>query len=99
MLKYQLDFNFLLFLFSIVGVWINRRHYLMVLICIELILLSLNLSFLLLAIQFDDSFGFLYSFFMLTIAAAESSIGLALIILYYKSSGNIEVINKFSLKS
>jgi NADH-quinone oxidoreductase subunit K len=99
MLKLQLTFNFFLFTLGLLGVWINRRHFLMVLICIELILLSLNFSFLLLALQFDDSFGFLYSFFMLTIAAAESSIGLALIILYYKSAGNIEFINKFSLKS
>lgn len=99
MLLTQLSFNSFLFCLGLSGIWLNRRHFLIVLICIEVILLSLNLSFILFALQFDDTYGFLYSFFMLTVAAAESAVGLALIILYYKSSGNIEFLNKFSLKS
>jgi NADH-quinone oxidoreductase subunit K len=54
---------------------------------------------LLFSLYLDDIFGQLFSFFVLTVAAAESSIGLAIIILYYKNRGNIFYSNKFLLKS
>lgn len=99
MLLIQLSFNSFLFFLGLFGIILNRRHFLIVLICIELILLSLNLSFLLVALHFDDMFGMLYSFFMLTIAASESAVGLAIIISYYKNKGDISVTNINSLKS
>ena len=54
-----------------------------------LILLGLSLNFFIVSYQYEDFYGFLFSFFILTVAAAESAIGLAIIIIYYRLKGNI----------
>ncbi len=95
----QILINFYIFFLGALGVLTNRRHYLVIIICIEMMLLSINMSFLLFSIYLDDILGQLFSFFVLTVAAAESSIGLAIIILYYKNRGNIFSSNKILLKS
>jgi NADH-quinone oxidoreductase subunit K len=56
---------------------------------IELALLGLNLNFILFSIYFDDAYGQLFSLFILTVAAAESAVGLAIIIIYYRLRGSI----------
>ena len=66
--------------------------------CIELLLLSLNMNFILFSVYLDDLYGQLFSFFILTIAAAESAIGLAIIIIYYRIRGSILVNDKFVIK-
>jgi len=99
MLLLQLAFNFFLFILGMSEIFLNRQHYLFVLICIEIILLSINLSFLVVALQLNDFVGFIYAFFILAVAAAEAAIGLAIMILYYKAKGNIFVSSIFSLKS
>ena len=99
MFSLQLLVNFYIFFLGVLGVLSNRRHFLVIIICIEMMLLSINMSFLLFSIQLDDILGQLFSFFILTVAAAESSIGLAIIILYYKNRGNIFSSTKFLLKS
>lgn len=98
MISLQISFDFFLFFLGIYGIWLNRRHYLFVLVCIEIVLLSLNLNFLLMSLYFDDLTGYFFSLFMLTIAAAESAVGLALIILYYKTHGTILLVHNISLK-
>ncbi len=95
----QLIINLYVFFLGVLGVLTNRRHFLVIIICIEMMLLSINMSFLLFSIYLDDVFGQLFSFFILTVAAAESSIGLAIIILYYKNRGNIFSSTKILLKS
>jgi NADH-quinone oxidoreductase subunit K len=85
----QLSTNFFLFLLSIIGVVTNRRNLLIILMGVELSLLSLNLSLILFSIYFDDIYGQLFSFFILAIAASESAVGLAVIILYYRVRGSI----------
>lgn len=95
----QLFINLYIFFLGVLGVLTNRRHFLVVIMCIEMILLSINMYFLLFSIYLDDILGQLFSFFILTVAAAESSIGLAIIILYYKNRGNIFSPNKILLKS
>ncbi len=99
MLLTQILINLYIFFLGVLGVLTNRRHYLVIIICIEMMLLSINMSFLLFSIYLDDILGQLFSFFVLTVAAAESSIGLAIIILYYKNRGNIFSSNKILLKS
>ncbi len=99
MLLIQLLINFYIFFLGVLGVLTNRRHFLVIIICIEMMLLSINMFLLLFSIYLDDIFGQLFSFFVLTVAAAESSIGLAIIILYYKNRGNIFSSNKILLKS
>lgn len=99
MISIQLMVSLYLFFMGFLGIITNRRHFLVVIICIEMILLSVNLLFLLFSLQLDDILGQLFAFFILTIAAAESCIGLAIIILYYRNRGNISFNNRFSLKS
>lgn len=95
----QFLINLYIFFLGVLGVLTNRRHFLVVIVCIEMMLLSINMCFLLFSLQLDDILGQLFSFFILTVAAAESSIGLAIIILYYKNRGNIFSSAKILLKS
>ena len=60
----QLTANFFLFITSLIGIAINRRSILIILMCIELVLLSLNLNFILFSVYFDDLYGQLFSFFI-----------------------------------
>ena len=94
----QFLINFYIFFLGILGVLTNRRHFLVIIICIEMLLLSINMSFLINSIYLDDILGQIFSFFILTVAAAESSIGLAIIILYYKNRGNIFSAGKFLIR-
>ncbi len=91
----QLTVNTFLFFIGLFGVILNRRNILITLMCIELLLLSLNLNFIIFSTYFDDLYGQIFSFFILTIAAAESAIGLAIIIVYYRIRGNILIPFKF----
>ena len=87
----QLTANIFLFLISTLGIDLNRRNILITLMCIELVLLSLNLNFIVFSVYLDDLYGQLFSLFILTVAAAESAIGLAIIILYYRIRGSISM--------
>jgi NADH-quinone oxidoreductase subunit K len=87
----QLTANIFLFLISTLGIVLNRRNILITLMCIELVLLSLNLNFIVFSVYLDDLYGQLFSLFILTVAAAESAIGLAIIILYYRIRGSISM--------
>lgn len=94
----QLTANFFLFITSLIGIAINRRSILIILMCIELVLLSLNLNFILFSVYFDDLYGQLFSFFILTVAAGESAVGLAIIIIYYRVRGSISMSQTVVLK-
>ena len=94
----QISANILLFFIGLIGVILNRRNILIILMCVELLLLSLNMNFILFSVYLDDLYGQLFSFFILTIAAAESAIGLAIIIIYYRIRGSILVSDKFVIK-
>ena len=88
--------NLILFLICLLGVFFNFRNILIVLMGIELMLLSLNLNFIYFSLYLDDLNGQLFSLFILTIAASESAIGLAIIIIYYRIRGNI-LINQIAI--
>ena len=94
----QILTNILLFLSGIFGILLNRRNILIVLMCIEIILLSVNLNFIAFSIYLDDFLGQIFSLFVLTVAAAESAIGLAILILYYRIRGNISISEIATLK-
>lgn len=87
----QFTINFFLFFIGLIGMILNRRNILIILMCIELVLLSLNLNFILFSVYFDDLYGQLFSLFILTIAAAESAVGLAIIIIYFRIRGSISI--------
>lgn len=88
-----------LFTIGILGLVFNKKNILIVIISIEIILLAVNLNFIAFSIYLDDALGQLFVLFILTVAAAESSIGLAILISYYKIKGNITVQNFQTIKS
>ena len=81
--------SFSLFLIGSLGLFISRTHALMALICLELLILSININFIAGSIFLDDILGLVYSLINLTSAASESAIGLALLIVFYKLKGGI----------
>lgn len=91
--------NFFLFCLGLFGIILNRQNIIIILMSIELVLLSINLNFLYFSVFIDDIVGQIFSLIILTVAAAESAIGLAIIILLFKISGNISIykINLLSL--
>ena len=91
--------NFFLFCLGLFGIILNRQNIIIILMSFELVLLSINLNFLYFSVFIDDIVGQIFSLIILTIAAAESAIGLAIIILLFKISGNISIykINLLSL--
>ena len=91
----QLLTNIALFFIGIFGIILNKRSILVILMCIELILLSVNLNFIIFSVYLDDFYGQVFSLLILTIAAAESAIGLAILIIYYRIRGKI-IINQVS---
>jgi NADH-quinone oxidoreductase subunit K len=94
----QILTNVILFIIAISGILLNRTNVLILLMCIEIILLSVNLNFITFSIYLDDFYGQIFSLFVLTVAAAESAIGLAILILYYRIRGNISITHTASLK-
>ena len=76
-----------IFLIGLLGIFINRKNILLVIVCVELVLLSINFIFLISSFYLDDIFGQIFAIFILTVAAAESSIGLAILITYFRHLG------------
>lgn len=97
MLKFIL-YGFCLFFIGIFGLFISRDNIIVVLMCIELLLLSINFNFIVFSAYFDDIFGEVFSLFVLTIAAAEASIGLAILVIFYRIKGSINTFYISSLK-
>nr|YP_009092455.1 NADH dehydrogenase subunit 4L [Gloeochaete wittrockiana]AIM52041.1 NADH dehydrogenase subunit 4L [Gloeochaete wittrockiana] len=88
---YFLFTSILIFLTGMGGIFLNRKHIILLLISIELMLLAINLQFITFSVFLDDLFGQVAAFFILTVAAAESAIGLALLVVYYRIRGTIAV--------
>jgi NADH-quinone oxidoreductase subunit K len=88
----------ILFSLSLVGVMLNRKNIIMVLMCIELMLLAVNTNFIAFAHYLGDLAGQVFVFFILTVAAAETAIGLAIVVLLFRNRGTIDVDNMNQLK-
>jgi NADH-quinone oxidoreductase subunit K len=80
-----------LFIVSCFGIFLSKQHIIIILISFEILLLSINIVFVVSSIFLDDLVGQLYGLFTLTIAAAETAIGLALLVVYYRLRGGIAV--------
>ena len=83
--------SMILFLLGIWGIFLNRKNIIVMLMSIELMLLAVNLNFLIFSVYLDDLIGQLFALLILTVAAAESAIGLALLVVYYRIRGTIAV--------
>lgn len=90
-INYILSLTAIVFFIGLFGVILNRKNILTILMSIELLLLGVNLNFATLSIYLDDIVGHIFVIFILTIAAAESAIGLAIITVFYKLKHSIEL--------
>jgi len=90
-LSYYLILSALLFLIGVVGIFLNRKNIITILMAIELMLLAVNTNFIAFSYFLGDLAGQVFVFFILTVAAAESAIGLAIIILVFRNNKSINV--------
>ncbi|MFL2825163.1 MAG: NADH-quinone oxidoreductase subunit NuoK [Alphaproteobacteria bacterium] len=86
----------MLFTIGVIGVFLNRKNVIIILMSLELILLSISINLVAFSSFLDDPSGQIFSLFILTVAAGEAAIGLAILVVYFRNVGNIEVdqINK-----
>ena len=92
-------FSIIIFSISIFGIIFNRKNVIILLLSIELLLLSCNFNFVFFSYFLDDLIGQIFTLFILTIAAAESVIGLAILIAYFKLNNTINISNIYKLKN
>lgn len=88
--KYLL-ISIILFLIGILGIFLIKKNIIIILMSIELMLLAININFVIFSIYLDDITGQIFALFILTIAAAESAIGLAILVVYYRIKGIISI--------
>ena len=80
-----------IFIIGVVGIFLNRKNVIVILMSIELILLAVNINLVSFSIYMSDLTGQIFTLFILTVAAAEAAIGLAIIVIYHRNSGTIRV--------
>jgi NADH-quinone oxidoreductase subunit K len=97
-LSHYLVLGALLFAISVVGIFLNRKNLIVLLMAIELMLLAVNLNFIAFAHFLGDLSGQVFVFFILTVAAAESAIGLAILVALFRNLRSINVDDLGSLK-
>lgn len=81
----------ILFIIGLSGIFLNRKNIIIMLMSIELMLLAINFNFVVFSVYLDDLVGQMFSLLVLTVAAAESAIGLAILVIYYRVRGTIAV--------
>ena len=81
----------ILFTLGIFGIFLNRKNVIIILMSIELMLLAVNINFVAFSAQLGDLVGQVFAMFVLTVAAAEAAIGLAILVVYFRNRGTIEV--------
>lgn len=97
-LSHYLILGAILFAISVVGIFLNRKNLIVLLMAIELMLLAVNLNFIAFSHYLGDIAGQVFVFFILTVAAAESAIGLAILIVMFRNMRTIQVDDLDSLK-
>jgi NADH-quinone oxidoreductase subunit K len=97
-LEHYLTLSALLFAISVAGIFLNRKNVIVLLMCVELLLLAVNFNFIAFSRHLDDAAGQVFVFFILTVAAAESAIGLAILVVLFRNRRSINVQEMDSLK-
>lgn len=90
-LGHYLSVGAILFTLGIVGIFLNRKNVIIILMSIELMLLAVNINFVAFSSFLNDMVGQVFAMFVLTVAAAEAAIGLAILVIYFRNRGSIEV--------
>ena len=97
-LGHYLTLAAIIFTIGVVGIFLNRKNVIIILMSIELILLAVNINLVSFSIYLQNLTGQIFTMFILTVAAAEAAVGLAIIVIYYKNKGSINVEQINSLK-
>jgi NADH-quinone oxidoreductase subunit K len=97
-LSHYLILAALLFALSVAGIFINRKNVIILLMSIELMLLAVNLNFIAFSHFLQDAAGQVFVFFILTVAAAEAAIGLAILVVLFRNHASINVADLGSMK-
>ena len=97
-LAHYLTLGAILFAMAVVGIYLNRKNLIVLLMAIELMLLAINMNFVAFSHYLGDMHGQVFVFFILTVAAAESAIGLAILMLLFRAKSSINVDELNSLK-
>ena len=97
-LGHYLTLGAIIFTIGIVGIFLNRKNIIVILMSIELILLSVNINLVAFSIFLNDISGQIFTLFILTVAAAEAAIGLAIIVIFYRNRGSIRVEDIHGMK-
>ena len=97
-LGHYLILGAIIFAIGVAGIFLNRKNVVAILMSIELILLAVNINLVSFSIFINDLTGQVFAMFILTVAAAEAAIGLAIIVVYYRNKGTIRVETINSLK-
>ena len=90
-LGHYLSLGAVIFTIGIIGIFLNRKNVIVILMSIELILLSVNINLVSFSIYLNNLVGQIFTMFVLTVAAAEAAIGLAIIVVYFRNKGSIRV--------
>lgn len=90
--------SFFLFIIGILGIFLIKKNIIIILMSIELMLLAINLNFIIFSVYINDITGQIFALFILTVAAAESALGLAILVVYYRIKGIISINFINSLK-
>ena len=97
-LSHYLILGAILFAISVVGIFLNRKNVIILLMAIELMLLAVNMNFIVFSHFLEDTAGQVFVFFILTVAAAESAIGLAILVVLFRNVNTINVDDLDKLK-
>ena len=88
----------ILFTIGVFGIFVNRKNVIVILMSIEMILLAVNINLVAFSVYLHDVTGQIYAMFVLTVAAAEAAIGLAILVVYFRNRGTIEVEDISAMK-
>ena len=97
-LSHYLFLAAIIFIIGIIGIFLNRKNVIIILMSIELILLAVNINLVSFSIFTNDLTGQIFTMFILTVAAAEAAIGLAIIVIFYRNKGSIRVEDIHEMK-
>ena len=97
-LQHVLTLSGLLFVIAVAGIFINRKNLILLLMCVELLLLAANINFVAFSRYLDNIDGQVFVFFVLTVAAAEAAIGLAILVVLFRQRQSINVADIGTLK-
>jgi NADH-quinone oxidoreductase subunit K len=97
-ITHYLTVGALLFVIGVCGIFLNRKNVITILMSIELMLLAVNINLVAFSSFMNDLSGQIFTLFILTVAAAEAAIGLAILVIYFRNSGSIDVDNINQMK-